>query len=162
MKRVVARFDDEADAVSAETALRDADFDPERPDFENPLSNPAATVPEERGFVWGGVAGGVLGVAVLSATLLNLFVLPRFSPMMSADPLALLAMGLGLGVVAGGFVGGVVGTLRPISVPGDQAVAVTVPDGRADEAESILRAHDAVAVEGRVTYHENPGMWSNQ
>lgn len=162
MKRLVARFEDADDAAAAEAALRNADFDPERPEFDNPLANPAATVPEERGLVWGGLIGGVIGVVILSTTYLNLFVVPRFSPMQSADPLSLLVLGLGLGVVGGGLVGGVIGTLRPITDPGDLAVGVTVPDSRGDEAENILRSHDATVVEGRVTYHEDPGMWNKQ
>lgn len=162
MRRLVARFEDEGDAEEARAELRDADLEPERPDFDNPLSDPAASVPEERGLAVGGLVGGAIGVVVFSTAYLNLFVVPRFSPMMSADPLSLLVLGLGLGVVVGGFVGGAIGTLRPIARPDGPTVGVAVPDDRTDEAEDILRSHDAAAVEGRTTYHENPGMWETK
>lgn len=160
MKRLVAHFEDADDAAAAEAALREVDLDPERSEFDNQLANPAATVPEERGLMWGGLLGGVIGVVILSTTYLNLFVVPRFSPMLSADPLSLLVLGLGLGVIGGGLVGGVIGTLRPIAEPDEPAVEVTVPDTRGDEAEDIMRSHDATVVEERVTYHEDPGMWN--
>lgn len=159
MKRIVARFEDEDDVEGAEDALHDADLEPDQPEFDNPLFDPTARLPEVRGFVWGGILGGVLGLVVISTTYLDLFVVPRLSPMMSADPLALLVLGLGVGVVVGGFIGGVVGTLRPIPEPEELEIAVDVPDARVNEATEILRSHDATAVDGSVTYHENPEEW---
>lgn len=162
MNRIVAHFDDEDDAEAAADALRKAELEPKQPHFDNPLFDPAAHVPEARGLVWGSVLGGLIGLVIISTTYLNLFWVPRLSPMMSADPLSLLVLGLGLGVIVGGFIGGVVGTLRPISKPEGPEVAVDTPDDRVDETTELLRTHGATAVNGSVTYHETPGKWSKE
>lgn len=162
MKRIVARFEDEDDAEAAEDALRDAELEPEQPQFDNPLFDPVARVPEARGLKWGGILGGVIGLILISTTYWDLFWVPRLSPMMSADPLSLLVLGFGIGIVVGGFVGGVIGTLRPISEPEGPEVAVDAPDNRVDETTELLRNHGATAVTGSVMYHETPGKWSEE
>lgn len=162
MNRIVARFDDEDDAEAAEDALREAELEPEQPQFDNPMFNPVARVPEARGLKWGSVLGGIVGLVIISLTYLNLFLVPRLSPMMSADPLSLLFLGFGVGAIVGGFIGGAIGTLRPISEPEGPEVAVNTPDNRVDEVEELLRGHGATAVNGNVTYHENPGKWSKK
>lgn len=156
MRRVVARFADEADATAAAESLRERGLDPDRSAIENPFFDPTAPIPEARGLAWGAILGALVGLLLFQAVNADVLWVPRWSPMMSADEFAVPFLGLGLGAAAGGFVGGVVGTLRP--VPGSTAVALTVsvPDDRAGEVAGLLRDAGATAVRGRVTYHENP------
>lgn len=159
MKRIIARFDSEDDAEAAEHALNEAGLEPERPRIDNPFFNPTIRMPEERGLVWGGLLGGVIGLVLFQAINMDLLWVPRFSPMMSADEFAIPVLGLGLGIAIGGFIGGVLGTLRPIPEPEGPEVAVKVPDDRIDRATEVIRTHGATAVSDRVTYHENPEEW---
>lgn len=156
MKRIVARFEDERNAREAESALEDADLDPERPEIENPIFDPTAPLPEARGLFWGAIVGGFVGLLFFQAINMDLIWIPRWSPMMSADEYAIPFLGLGLGVAIGGFIGGVLGTLRPVPATADVEVVVEAPDDRVNEAAGLLRDQGATVVEGTVTYHENP------
>lgn len=159
MKRVVARFDSEDDAEAAAEALDEAGLEPERPDIENPFFDPAVRMSEERGLVWGGLVGGVVGLVLFQAIAMDLLWIPRFSPMMSADELAIPVLGLGIGLAVGGFIGGALSTVRPVPEPEGSEVAVEVPDDRIGPATEMLLTHGATAVSDRVTYHENPEEW---
>lgn len=153
MRRVVARFDDEAAAADAEAALREADMDPERPEIENPFFDPSARPPEARGLRWGGLIGGLLGAVLLFAMAADALWIPRLSPLLTADRLVLVTFGFGIGAALGGFVGGVWGTTKPIPEPDGPRVAVRVSDARVDDARERLRAHGATAVGDGVTRH---------
>ncbi len=154
MRRVVARYDDEDDATDAETALREDDLDPERPDVENPFFDPSARPPEARGLLWGGLVGGVVGAAILLAMALDVVWIPRLSPILSAGRLALVTFGFGIGVAVGGFVGGIRGTLEDVPAPEGPRVAVEVSDARVDDVKDRLREHDATAVDDAATRHD--------
>lgn len=158
MKRVVARFDDESDASGAVSALRSDDLDPERPTFDAPHFDPTARLPEARGLAVGALLGGLLGLTLFQAINAGVLWIPRLSPLMSAGEYAVPVLGLGLGAATGGFLGGVVGTLQPVTTADDPAVAVAVPDDRVAEVTSLLRRHGATTVADRVTYHETPGF----
>lgn len=159
MKRLYAVFDD-ADAVAgAKDALTEAGFDTAEvveARGENRFFDPTATVPEARGWLWGGLLGGVAGALVLYALAANVFWIPRLSPIMTAGPYALVFMGFGLGFATGGFVGGVVGLTREIPGTDGPELVVTVPDNRLEEATDHLRNNGATAIESTVTHHEHP------
>lgn len=156
MKRLVARFEDVADADEARAALREAGLVPDRRDIETPFFDPGASMPEARGLLWGALLGGIVGLALFYAIEVDLLWIPRFSPMMSAGEYAVPFLGLGLGVAIGGFVGGVVGSLRPVPEPSGVAVAVLAPDDRVGEIRGLLHDRGATDVRGRVVYHESP------
>ena len=156
MRRVVARFDEEADARAATETLRERDLDPVRSAIENPLFDPTAPIPEARGLAWGALLGAFVGLLLFQAINADVLWVPRWSPMMSADEFAVPFLGLGLGAAFGGFVGGVAGTLRPVPASTAAELAVAVPDDRAGEVAGLLRDAGATTVRGRVTYHENP------
>lgn len=156
MRRVYATFEDEADASAAEGSLREADLEPEEPDVDNPFFDPTVEVPEARGWLWGGLVGGVVGALLFAGLSQYVFWVPRISPVMTAGPYALAFLGFGLGVAAGGFLGGVAGTYRDLPAAEGPQVAVTVPDHRVDDVSDRLRASGAVAVDDTVTFHEHP------
>lgn len=156
MKRLVARFEEAADARDAEAALRDRGLEPDRPDVDNPFFDPTAPLPEASAIVRGALLGGLAGLLLFQAINVDVLWVPRLSPTMSADEYAVPFLGLGLGAAAGGFVGGVVGTLRPVPAPSGTAVTVEAPDDRVREAAGLLRDRGAAVVQGAVTYHENP------
>lgn len=150
MKRVVAEYEDAADASAAEAALRDTDLEPERPDVDNRFFDPAARPPEARGLRWGGLIGGIVGAALLAAMALDLVWFPRLSPIMTASRLTLLVFGFGIGAA----VGGVWGTYQDIPEPTGPRVAVNAPDDRASDAKERLRSYDPAVVDEAVTTHE--------
>lgn len=158
MRRIVARFEDEENAREAEAALSDADLDPDRPEIENPFFDPTAPLPEARGLFWGSILGGIVGLLFFQAINADVLWVPRWSPMMSADEYAVPFLGLGLGVVIGSFLGGVIGTLRPVPATDDAELVVDAPDDRVSEVTGLLRDRGATVVEGAVTYHENPQL----
>jgi len=153
VRRIVARYEDSEDAREAQAELREADFDPERPDIENAFFDPSARPPEARGLAWGGFIGGLVGVAILLAMALDMIWVPRLSPILSAGRLALLTFGFTIGVAVGGFVGGIWGTLKEVPEPEGPRVAVEVSDGRVDDVKDRLRRHDATTVDDAVTHH---------
>lgn len=153
MRRVVARYDNEKDASDAEAELREVDFDPSRPDIENPFFDPSARPPESRGLLWGGLIGGVIGATILLAMALDVIWFPRLSPILSAGRLALVTFGFGIGAAVGGFVGGIWGTLKDVPAAEGPRVAVEVADGRVHDVKDRLRKHDATTVDDAVTRH---------
>lgn len=156
MKRLVATFDDSESVADARRALRDADLQPAEPDIENPFFDPATSMPEGRGLLWGGVTGGVIGALVLFALSQNAFAIPRISPIMTAGTYMLVVLGFGLGVAVGSFFGGVVGSLRSMPERDEPRLAVLTPDHRTDEAADLLRDSGAKTVNDAVTHHEHP------
>ncbi|NHN42988.1 hypothetical protein G9C85_15315 [Halorubellus sp. JP-L1] len=156
MRRIVATFDDTEDATAAKQALREAGLEPEEPEIDNPFFDPATTMPEGRGLLWGGLLGGLVGAVLLFMLDQNVFWIPRISPIMTAGQYMLVFLGFGLGAAIGGFLGGVVGASRPVSALDRPRVAVMVPDDRIGETEDFLRERGATAVDGTVTYHEHP------
>lgn len=156
MKRIDARFDDEQDADAARAALRDAGFDPQTPDVENPFFDPTVRLPEVRLGAIGAVLGGIVGLLLLVAFEQYLFQVPRLSPVTTAGEYSLAFLGLGLGVACGGFVGGAVGILLSAPTNANSSVAVVVPRHRVGEATELLRDHGASTVKTVVAYHEHP------
>lgn len=153
MRRVVARYDDEEDATDAEAELRENDLDPERLDIENPFFDPSARPPEARGLLWGGLAGGVVGAAILLAMAVDMIWFPRLSPIVTAGRLALVTFGFGIGAAVGGFVGGIWGTLKEVPDSEGPRVAVEVSDARVDDVKDRLYEHDATAIDDAMTRH---------
>lgn len=154
MRRLVARFDADEHARDAEAALRDHDLEPDGPTIENPFFDPTAPVPEATALAWGAILGGVIGLVFFQAINVDLLWVPRWSPMMSADEFAVPFLGLGAAI--GWFVGGVIGTLRPVPELTGTEVMVEAPDDRVNEAVGLLQDRGATVVQGTVTYHENP------
>lgn len=156
MKRIVATFETEDDAAEAKRALHDEDLEATEPDVDNPFFDPASKMPEGRGLLWGGLVGALIGAVVLFAWNENVFWIPRLSPIKTAGRYELVLLGLGLGAAIGGFIGGVIGTTRRPPASEKPRVAVTVPDHRTDETESLLDSRGATSVAGAVTHHEHP------
>ncbi|WP_415380520.1 hypothetical protein [Halosimplex sp. TS25] len=156
MRRIVATFDDTEEIGEAKQALRDAGLEPDEPDIDNPFFDPATTMPERRGLLWGGLVGGLIGAVLLFMMDQNIFWIPRVSPIMTAGQYMLMFLGFGLGAVIGGFLGGVIGTSHQVSELDQLRVVVMVPDNRVSETEDILRAQGATAVDSTVTHHEHP------
>lgn len=156
MRRLVATFENTEEATEAKQALHEADLEPEEPDIDNPFFDPATTMPEGRGLLWGGLLGGVIGAVLLFAMDQNVFWLPRISTIMTAGRYELIFLGFGLGAATGGFLGAVVGTSRKVPELDQPRVAVVVPDNRVNETENLLRGQGATAVDGTVTHHEHP------
>ncbi|NIC01056.1 hypothetical protein [Halobacterium sp. R2-5] len=156
MRRIVATFDDAEETTAAKQALRDAGLEPDEPEIDNPFFDPATTMPERRGLLWGGLLGGIIGAALLFMMDQNIFWIPRVSPIMTAGQYMLVFLGFGLGAVIGGFLGGVIGTSRQVSERDQSRIAVMVPDNRVGEVEDIFHAQGATAVDGTVTHHEHP------
>lgn len=156
MRRIIATFEDAEDRAAAKEALRDANLESKVPDVDNPFFDPATKMPEGRGLVWGGLLGGLVGALLLFALEQNMFWLPRISPIMTAGVYMLVFLGFGLGAAIGGFLGGAIGTYRQPPDIDQLRLAVETPDHRVDEAEDILRDHDATSVSDTVTYHDHP------
>ncbi|MDS0261940.1 hypothetical protein NDI56_21265 [Haloarcula sp. S1CR25-12] len=153
MRRVIARYDDPADATEAEEDLRKDGYDPERPDIENPFFDPSARPPEARGLLWGGLVGGVLGAILLLAMAMDMIWFPRLSPILSAGRLALVTFGFTIGIAIGGFIGGVWGLSKDVPEAEGPRVAVRVSDAEVDEVEDRLRMHDPTVVDDAVARH---------
>lgn len=156
MRRIVATFDDTEEAAEAKRALREAGLEPDEPDIDNSFFDPATTMPEGRGLLWGGLLGGLIGAVLLFMMSQNTFWIPRTSPIMTAGQYMLLFLGFGLGAAIGGFLGGAIGTSRHVPELDRPRIAVIVPDNRVGETEDLLRTQGATAVDGTVTHHEHP------
>lgn len=156
MRRLVATFDNTEEVTQAKQALREAGLEPDEPDIGNPFFDPATTMPERRGLLWGGLLGGLTGALLLFMIEQNIFWIPRISPIMTAGQYMLIFLGFGLGAVIGGFLGGVIGASHRVSELDQSRVAVMVPDNRVSETEDLLRAQDATAVDSTVAFHEHP------
>ena len=154
MRRIVARYENDEDANTAEDELRDADLEPERPEFDNQFFDPSSNPPEKRGLLWGGLIGGVLGAILVLAMALDMIWVPRLSPIISAGRLSLATFGFGIGVAVGGFIGGIWGTLKGIPEPDGPRVAVEVSDARVGEVTDRMRSNGATTIDDAVTAHD--------
>ncbi|HTP99925.1 MAG TPA: general stress protein [Casimicrobiaceae bacterium] len=172
VKTVVGSFDSIAQAAGAARALRAAGF------MENDVSvvannaqravaregdattGEAASDDKASGAAKGIVAGGALGgVAGLAASLMGLAI-PGIGPILAAGPVAAALAGAGAGAVAGGLIG----SLTDLGVSdthaeyyaeavrrGGALVTVKVDQSRVQEAEQIIKAHDAFDIEARAS-----------
>ena len=105
-----------------------------------------------RGAIAGGMVGGVTG---LIAGLIGVTI-PGIGPLVAAGPIVAALSGAGVGIVAGGLVGG----LRHIGVPhadaehyaesvrrGGALVTVHADDAHAQQVAELMRRHGAVDVD---------------
>lgn len=156
MRRIVAQFEDAEAMTGAEDALQESDLEPEEPDVDNPFFDPSTRMPESQGLLIGGLLGGLMGAVLLFAMDQDVFWIPRISPIMTAGRHMLTVLGFGVGVAAGGFIGGIIGTAMQAPDLEQPRLAVVVPDNRVGGVEGLLQRHGATAIEGTVTYHEHP------
>jgi hypothetical protein len=173
VKTVVGSFDTVSEAASAARDLRAAGFmDSDVSVIANNQQRPVdagvtTTEPDKvSGAATGIVAGGALGGAAgLAASLMGLAI-PGIGPILAAGPIAAALAGAGAGAVAGGLIGGL--TDAGISEThaeyyaeavrrGGALVTVRADDGRADEAEAIIRRHGAFDIEDRATQWKSAG-----
>jgi hypothetical protein len=174
VKTVVGSFDTVGEAASAARDLRaagflDSDVSVIANNQQRPVDAAGTTVTEPdkmSGTATGIVAGGALGGAAgLAASLMGLAI-PGIGPILAAGPIAAALAGAGAGAVAGGLIGGL--TDAGISEThaeyyaeavrrGGALVTVRADDGRADEAEAIIRRHGAFDIEDRATQWKSAG-----
>jgi hypothetical protein len=175
IKSVVGSFDSISEAASAARDLRAAGFlDSDVNVVANNAQRPAGREGEPRtvvedeasGAATGIVAGGALGGAAgLAAALMGLAI-PGIGPILAAGPIAAALAGAGAGAVAGGLIGG----LTDLGVSethaeyyaeavrrGGALVTVRTDGARADEAEAILRRHNAFDIEDRALQWKSAG-----
>jgi hypothetical protein len=126
----------------------------------------AADPGKASGTATGIVAGSALGGAAgLAASLMGLAI-PGIGPILAAGPIAAALAGAGAGAVAGGLIGGL--TDAGVSEThaeyyaeavrrGGALVTVRTDDGRADEAEAVIRRHGAFDIEDRATQWKSAG-----
>lgn len=156
MRRIVAQFEDAEAKADAEQALRESDLEPTEPAVDNAFFDPSIRMPESQGLLIGGLLGGLIGAVLLVAMDLDVFWIPRISPIMTAGRHALGFLGFAVGVAAGGFVGGVIGTAMEAPSVDRPRLAVVAPEHRVGEVEDLLDSHGATAIEGAAAYHEHP------
>jgi hypothetical protein len=175
---ILATFDRIDDANNAVRALMDAGF--KRGDIGLAVYNPAddtthvGILNEEDvsgaegatiGATFGSVFGAVAGLAAIA--------IPGIGPVIAAGPLAAVlgaAAGAGIGAVSGAVTGGITASLVSFGVPEEDAhyyaeslrrgaalVSVTAHDVDADRAAHILRQHNPIDVDKRVSQWRNRG-----
>ena len=173
---VIGAFDSFDDAAKAAAALREAGF----PDKDvNIVANDArrsleqeatASVPasddKTSGLATGLVAGGALGGAAGLAISVMGLAIPGIGPILAAGPIAAALAGAGAGAVAGGLVGaltdlGMTQTDAEYYAEavrrGAALVTVRTDASRVDDAEAIMRRHDAFDIEDRVEQWKSSG-----
>jgi uncharacterized protein (TIGR02271 family) len=160
---VVGVFEDRDDARDAIEALKDAGFDADTISILSPDKRATQDMADETGThaasgaATGAVAGGILGGLGGWLVGIGALAIPGVGPFIAAGAFATAlggaAIGAGVGAIAGALVG--------MGVPEEHAkyyegearagrTLVTVrADGRYDEAQEILRDHDAYDVESR-------------
>jgi hypothetical protein len=173
---VIGAFDSFDDAAKAAAALREAEF-PEKDvnivanDARRSLEQEASeSVPEKdddtSGVATGLVAGGALGGAAGLAVGVMGLAIPGIGPILAAGPIAAALAGAGAGAVAGGFVGALtdVGMTQTDAEyyaeavrRGAALVMVRTDPSRVDDAEAIMRRHDAFEIEDRVEQWKSSG-----
>jgi hypothetical protein len=175
IKTVVGSFDSVSEAASAARDVRSAGFvesdvnvvanNAQRPvgkEGEKSVTDDGAASGAATGIVAGGALGGAAGLA---ASLMGLAI-PGIGPILAAGPIAAALAGAGAGAVAGGLIGG----LTDLGVSethaeyyaeavrrGGALVTVRTDASRADEAERIIRRHDAYDIEDRVLQWKSTG-----
>jgi hypothetical protein len=175
IKTVIGSFDSFADASDVARELREAGYlDSDVNVVANNIQRDGAAEPTDRsdasdaasGAATGAVAGGALGGAAGLAVSLMGLAIPGIGPILAAGPIAAALAGAGAGAVAGGLIGG----LTEMGVPEGEAeyyaeavrrggalVTVRADESRADEAEAIMRRHDAFDIEDRVEEWRSTG-----
>src|SRR5438874_2323953 len=160
---VVGVFHERDDAREAIEALKNADFAPDTISILSPDKQATQDMAEETGThagsgaATGAVAGGILGGLGGWLVGIGALAIPGVGPVIAAGAFA-AALG---GVAIGAGVGAIAGALIGMGVPEEHAkyyegearagkTLVTVrADGRYDDAQRILRDHDAYDVESR-------------
>ncbi len=112
------------------------------------------------GAAFGAVVGGLTGLLVGMGALL----IPGIGPVLAAGPLVSALAGAGIGMGAGAITGGIVAGLVDLGVPQEEAgmyveavrrgstlVTATVHDHEMDRASEIVRRHNPVNMDQRVT-----------
>jgi hypothetical protein len=173
---VIGAFDSFDDAAKAAAALREAGF----PDKDvNIVANDARRSLEQEasdsvpaqddqtsGLATGLVAGGALGGAAGLAISVMGLAIPGIGPILAAGPIAAALAGAGAGAVAGGLVGaltdlGMTQTDAEYYAEavrrGAALVTVRTDPSRVDDAEAIMRRHDAFDIEDRVEQWKSSG-----
>jgi hypothetical protein len=173
---VIGAFDSFDDVAKAAAALREAEF-PEKDvnivanDARRSLEQEASeSVPakddDTSGVATGLVAGGALGGAAGLAVGVMGLAIPGIGPILAAGPIAAALAGAGAGAVAGGFVGALtdVGMTQTDAEyyaeavrRGAALVMVRTDPSRVDDAEAIMRRHDAFEIEDRVEQWKSSG-----
>lgn len=174
---ILATFDELEDAHSAVRDLTDngfnrsdiglAVYDAEKAAMVDEMDDGDAAEGAGIGASFGAILGGITGLAAIT--------IPGIGPVIAAGPLAALLgalTGAGIGAASGAVTGGIVGALVDMGVPEDDAhyyaeslrrgaalVSVTVQDANADRAMGILRSHNPIDIDTRVSQWRSAG-WS--
>jgi uncharacterized membrane protein len=129
----------------------------------------AASEDDDNGAATGATLGGVVGAGAGLLASLGVIAIPGIGPLVAAGILATTLTGAAGGAVAGGLLGALVdygvseddAQVYAESVRrGGTLVSVRAPDGRADEAERIMRAHDPIDIEERGRAYRETGWTS--
>lgn len=174
---ILATFDELEDAHSAVRDLIDngfnrgdiglAVYDADKAAMVDEMDDGDAAEGAGIGASFGAILGGITGLAAIT--------IPGIGPVIAAGPLAALLgalTGAGIGAASGAVTGGIVGALVDMGVPEDDAhyyaeslrrgaalVSVTVHDANANRAMDILRSHNPIDIDTRVSQWRSEG-WS--
>jgi len=160
---VVGVFEDRDDARDAIEALKDAGFDADTISILSPDKRATQEMAEETGThagsgaATGAVAGGILGGLGGWLVGIGALAIPGVGPFIAAGAFATAlggaAIGAGVGAIAGALVGMGVPEEHAKYYEGEARAGRTLvtirADDRYDEAQEILRDHDAYDVESR-------------
>lgn len=176
VKSVVGSFNSFDDAAGAARGLRAAGFlesdvnvvanDVRRSLGKGTAATKPVTDEEASAAATGVVAGCAVGSAAgIAISLLGLTV-SGLGPILAAGPIAAALAGAGIGAVAGGLIGGLTDLgITPSTaenhvkavIRGAALVTVSADASRVDEAETIMRSHDAFDIEDRVQQWRSAG-----
>lgn len=112
------------------------------------------------GAAFGALVGGLTGLLISAGALM----IPGVGPIIAAGPLASALLGTGIGAGAGALTGGLVAGLVDLGVPHEEAgmyaeavrrgstlVTVTVHEHEADRVLQMVRQHNPINMDERVT-----------
>lgn len=166
-RTIIAVFDDASTAhhvvselVSAGIPRNDISLAVHDPDERGAKTLRGEHVDAGEGAAFGGVIGGLTGLLVGMGAL----AVPGVGPILAAGPLVSALAGAGIGMGAGAVTGGLVGALIDLGVPEEEAgayaeavrqgstlISATVHDHELDRATQIIRQHNPINMEQRVT-----------